>query len=407
MLKGAAAVVLIYLALVSIVKADDRLSSLRELLAPMRAVNHDDPDARGATPALTTAKHLTRDWIEQQLGAFTDIIDTQQVAVGFNQDLRKADLLCEAAQSSDDRCSEREPYWWDGTGYLRPLRIEKPYHDFLVVRTGMGILCGSDDSAYVYAWRGNHWHRVWQNEQPIEAGKYRPRYITGVRVSPPDNRSTHRLILSLEHEGWCSSNFYRVFYRLWGIADPLNDAAPKLLLDASQEAYIGMHEPPIEGSMGREDALIEYTVNSFDLDVFSYEVIRHYRTEGDRIARIDPIALEPRAFTEEWLRGRWAESASFTDPAGRARLESAHKQLGSHLSHAQYLGLPQRCRKDSELRQVGILSEEGHKSYFLLRWRPPYSFQMIDVRAEPRSDCNDSDDVVNSIKTLFPTQEWR
>jgi hypothetical protein len=48
---------------------DGQLAEIHALLAPMRAEKHEDPEMRGAAPALTTVKHRLRDWVEARLAS--------------------------------------------------------------------------------------------------------------------------------------------------------------------------------------------------------------------------------------------------------------------------------------------------------------------------------------------------
>jgi hypothetical protein len=42
--------------------------------------------------------------------------------------------------------------------------------------------------------------------------------------------------------------------------------------------------------------------------------------------------------------------------------------------------------------------------YFLVRWRPPYHFTMMDVRSKPWSLCHQKDEQADEWRTLFPTE---
>jgi hypothetical protein len=390
---------------------DARLAELRGLLAPMQAVgHHDDTEMRGATPELMTVKHRLRDWIESRLVGLEEDGDEQAFAAQLNDALRRAELFCRSTgKDAPDRCAERDNYW-DATGFLRPIRLDRQQGMALAVRTTVGILCGSDDSAYVYEWRHRRWQRLWQSEEAIERGKdYEPQVITGVRVSWPDKATKRRLVLSLGHWDWCTSNFHPVVFRLWRVAP--TGAKSELLVDEAPFAYFGVHDPPIEGSVGKNDALVEFTTVSLDINIFSYETVRHFKIAGAGVKRVDPIALSPRNFTEEWLKGDWAESATWSVPARRPTLQSWHAKAHSDHSGAQYVGAPGHCTKNLDLWQVGIDFSNSDKSlgvvYFLVRWQPPYHFEMVDVTTTPRADCNRTDEPGGALDTLFPIQDWR
>jgi hypothetical protein len=55
---------------------------------------------------------------------------------------------------------------WSLLGFLSRIKLYRPQHsEFLVLRTGAGIECGFDESAYAYEWSADKWRRFWQSEQ--------------------------------------------------------------------------------------------------------------------------------------------------------------------------------------------------------------------------------------------------
>jgi len=54
------------------------------------------------------------------------------------------------------------------------------------------------------------------------------------------------------------------------------------------------------------------------------------------------------------------------------------------------------------LWQVGFDFEKAQ--YFLIRWRPPYHFTMVDVSEHPWPDCAEEDREADEPRTLFPAQ---
>ncbi|HXZ01136.1 MAG TPA: hypothetical protein VEI03_14135 [Stellaceae bacterium] len=387
------------------------LLELHAQLAPMRATRGDS-EKRGATPALMAVKHELRDWIEAHLSRLAENGDEQALAVRLNEELAGADLFCKEKDNAKDRCAKDDGEW-EGTGFLEPLHFERQESGgLLMVRTGLGIFCGEDESAYLYEWHDGRWQRLWQTEQTIEPSKpYAPQFIAGLRASRPDDKTGRRLVMSLGYAGWCTSNWRRVFYRLWRV-DPAA-AAGTLLLDQAEYAYIGAHDPPLEGSVGTADALVELTIGSLDAGVHSYEAVRHYAISGDRIERIDPVALDPAAFTEEWLKNTWEQSAAWTPLRRRTFLRPWHIRFHADFIRGEYIGQPQRCGKTPDLWQVGIdlkdviEDKSSGIGYFFVTWQPPYHFEMIDIRSKPRADCNQPAPPGEGLETLFPIQGWR
>ncbi len=213
----------------------------------MRAPHSFPGVARGATPQLTVLKHQIRDWIESRLGELKWGGDAEGLAKRLNEALQDAKLFC--SQSSD--CPEQNLL-----GFLGPVRLSwEP--GFLAFETGVGVLCGDDESVYLYDLREGRWQRRLESEQNLYTEKdYVPQSIEAVLTSGPDKDGSS-LALILGTQPWCSSNWRDVYYRLWRIGP--HDPKPKLLLEeAGSFSYLAGYYP-IQGTVGNDDALIEFT----------------------------------------------------------------------------------------------------------------------------------------------------
>src|SRR5690349_21210056 len=112
-----------------------------------------------------------------------------------------------------------------------------------------------------------------------------------------------------------SSNWHPVYYRVWRVDSPQS----KLLIDKSDFAY-NRTDIFLIGSIGKDaifeqspvDVLIEFTERTIDGGVHNREAIRHYLVNGDQVRRVDPVALSPRDFVDEWLTDTWTESAKLS-----------------------------------------------------------------------------------------------
>ena len=356
-------------------------------------------ESRGSTPELTVIKHTLRDWIEPRLTALAADGDPTALARQLNAELKQAGLFCD----SEKQCPQQS---W--LGFLDSVRVyRQAWSEFLLVQTTVGIQCGFDASAYAYERSGDHWRRFWQSEQDdYREKKYLPQNLHAVLISPTDYRTDGEksayLVLTLGDLPWCSSNWRDVYIRVWrtkaGVAEP------KLLLDLSEGAYLGMHDPPIQGSVGPGDVLVEYTVASMEQ---SRPEIRHYVVDQDKVARVDPIALGPRDFVEEWFLRPWAEIARWTEPGARAKMQRRHR---ARHEASEFVYPTLHCGQAPDLWQVRIDFGDAVKQvpeYFLIRWRLPYRFTMVDVSDHPSAACTEEDPDADAYRTLFPVQDWR
>jgi hypothetical protein len=367
---------------------DTRLEQLRTTLLSLRAHANENLDVRGATPELTTAKHQLRDWIESRLEGLKSDGNTDDFARSINGTLVAAKM----PDGVDDQ---------NNLGTVLDVRLHRE-SGLLFVITSLGILCGEDDSAYAYQWSDGQWKRYWESgQEDYTPKKYLPQHIEGIHVWEPV-KERKRLVLTLGSETWCSSAWHNVYYRLWRI----DSAGTKLLLDETKLAWLRTYKY-IVGSVGgingqfegAEEALIEFTTGSIDGGVHNREVVRHYIIEGDRVRRVDPVALSPRDFVDEWLTHPWIESAGWSNAA--APLQSWHEKLRSGSVTGEF-DFPTKHCQTPDLWQVAY---DG--TYFLVRWRPPYHFTMMNVSDKPWPLCNKPDPQADEWRTLFSSQDWR
>jgi hypothetical protein len=394
---------IVLLALPLMAQSDPPLAGLRAELELFRTEFPGHSETRGASPRLTTIKHQLRKWIESQLVQLPsdpngdDGVETA-LAGRLNAELKREHLLREGEGTGIDD-------GWSRVGLLGDIRLDyKQRQAFLVVRTAVEVNCGFDESAYLYHWQNGRWSRIWETEQnTYTKDEYKVQLIRAVLVSPNFNETSPYYVLTLGTEPWCSSNWHDVYVRLWSLSS--SGREPKLLIDKSEWAFLGGHDIPVQGSVGRNDALIEYTVGSIDLGVFGREAVLHYSLTTDRAERIDPVALSPRDFVDEWLAEPWELSRLRSQPSALAALRQAHHDSGRD----EFIQPTRHCRTP-DLWQVGLGSTEGKKGpiYYLVRWRPPYHFTMLQVSQHPFPTCIEKDpDADDEYRTLFPVQDWR
>jgi hypothetical protein len=376
---------------------------IRTELKHIRAEGAQHKETRGAVPEFTTVKHQVRDWVESHFTHLQsdpndpDGGQAEALASQLNEDLNRAHLLCLAEEEclKDDQTA---------LGFLGPIQLEfKQREAFLILYTSLGIECGFDHSAYLYRWGQGRWKRIWQSEQNIYSEKeYTPQDIHAVLVSP-SFREGVPLVLTLGKYPWCTSNWQPVYVRLWRTNK--EGSEPKLLLDKTEIGYLGQHDIPIQGSVETNDALVEFAKGSIDPAAGDYDVVWHYTVHEDKVERVDPVALNPRDFTDEWLNQPWEQSQLWSQPSSRIALKRAHEVV----SKGEFMQPTLHCRQHPDLWQVGFDRSSARKDaiYFLVRWQPPYRFTMVQVLHHPSPDCADEDDNANEPKTLFPVQDWR
>jgi len=387
-------------------------------LAALRGHFSENPDTGGASSAFDPIKQALRDWLLAHLPREKPTEESvSELAEAINSSLKQADLFCPGGGGEEGPCTHDREFF--PLGYLDEVRLE--LHDwgdagiFLAARTAVGVSCGFDVSAYIFAWSAGGWRLAWQGEQS-DYGKehYRPGWIGEVGIGPRDEKTGTRLVLTLGSNPACQSNFQAAYLRLWRMGARLEDS--RLLLDRAETIYLGRNDPPLLGDVGLDDATVEFATPSIDLDVHNRETVFHFKASGDAIARVDPVALSPRDFLDEWLRRPWAESVLWTEPKHREELAERHRAIreGTDYVSGSFAEPTRRCTVRPGLWQVGIAlgaSEEERDqrqpTYFLIRWQPPYRFRMVDGADRPFPECFAPDPEADDWRTLFAGHGWR
>jgi hypothetical protein len=86
------------------------------------------------------------------------------------------------------------------------------------------------------------------------------------------------------------------------------------------------------------------------------------------------------------------------------------RRHGSPHTASEFTDPTLHCGQKPDHWQVPIDFGDGEKQareYFLIRWRPPYRFTMVDVGDRPWPGCVEPDPEADGVHTLFPVQDWR
>ena len=339
---------------------DSALQALRTTLVALRPLQDKNPDTRDATAQLTVAKHQFRDWVESRLVRFSASDNERALLAGLHEGLRDAKLFCE------DECN---PSY---LGYVDDVQIHRE-REFLVVQTSVGIRCGYDESAYLYNWSGSAWKRFFTVEQDVYTKQsYKPQTIHSLQISEPDAAGS-RLALGLGSRPGCASGFEPVYYRVWRIA---KGGTAQLLLDESKFANVG-EEPPIRGSVTANEVTVKFVLGGTEWG-FPWRATRHYSIEGQRLIQTGPTVVTPRDFVEEWLDA----------PVSKGALEVWQRRLHRTNGAGDFPDPPLQCPGSPDLWQISTrLTRDPLKTLFLVRWKEPYQFQMVQVSQGTESLC--------------------
>jgi hypothetical protein len=343
-------------------------ATLRPVLQQLRSGFDAHRATLGATEALTTVKHGLRAWVESQLIATPESVDTRALAAALHVALRDASLLC--LDMAGD-CAT------NALGYVDDVRVTHA-GEFLSVVTAVGINCGYDESAYAYTWRNGRWQRFWESEQTsYTADSYRPQQVHDVLISAP-GAAGRRLLATLGSQSGCTGGFKDLYARAWQFDAALGS---RRVLDWRTYADDGY--PPIQGRIGPDDLLVQYTTGGL-ADGDTHTAVRHFEIRNGVAVQIDPIAGRPHDFVLEWLSAPWEDSR--TRAASEALKE---KYTALHLEHpyGDFAEPTRRCTAGGDVWQVATRILDGPMRYYRVRWEVPFRFTMVDISETPFQDC--------------------
>jgi hypothetical protein len=129
--------------------------------------------------------------------------------------------------------------------------------------------------------------------------------------------------------------------------------------------------------------------------------------DQDEVLRVDPLALRPRDFVEEWFILPWTEISRWTESGARTKMQKRH---ASPPAASQFTDPTMQCGPTPDQWQVPIDFGEAEKQareYFPIRLRPPYRFTMVEVGDKPWPGSVEPDPAADEVRTLFPVQDWR
>lgn len=406
----------------------DRFDDLKQMLEAVRTTKASNSD-RDAGPELTPVKLAFRRWVEAQLPPTSkpgriegtivtpDPMSLSSLARQMNDALDKAQLTCGNFESDSYRCSGAPDNQQTERGYVGHLQLGLlDGGRYLLVVTSVGVLCGEDESAYLYKPGASGWKLVFASEQDdYRKGHYSVQNFTEIAVSPwagEGHADTPPLVATLGYGPWCSSTWSALITRLWRMSPA--SVSPKPLIDRTDGLWWGDDDFG-NATLTATDFLVQRVDRSIDDGVHHRMHVRHYRIgPGDRIQRVDPVALRPMDLVDEWLISDWNDAATWLERrTDRAEALRAHRKFKPYHRLYSFDGT-KRCRADKTLWQVALSREADEPSdhspswtlYFMVRWTAPYVFRLASVSSRSNRDCDIADPSGEEGAKLFPDTQW-
>lgn len=325
---------------------DSALDRLADSADRLRYVPEDDPDA--ARPLVARFERYLREWIETQLPKKPD---AEALLAKLRDGIARAGLSEEV-----------------GT-----LDVTHPLADTdaLLIVAGVTAPCGTRDSALLYEWTPGG---------PVLTLDSHGRTIVGVNFSPSDDHGD-RLALVAGREPDCGGRPRVLEFTLYRL--PAGAGTARVVYRDSHSAVRGEYR----AEMRPDRVRIELEGRTIDPAVTRTHVLR-FRVDAAQAVRIDPVALTPWEFADEWLTAPWGEMQTRSAPAverrlhrpgltGRLRYARACTRMRDHWQVAMELDKPDPSEDEDPVQTV----------YFLVRQYSGSRFEMAAAGGAPHAGC--------------------
>jgi len=253
------------------------------------------------------------------------------------------------------------------------------------------IECGMDSVLALFAPENNSWRRVLQwTSKPYKtvAGAF---WAFDYGVSPPDE-SGQWYVVTKSIAPWCSSTWSTILY---SVLRPVPDSVkPKVSFAGSDFMWWGSDD---EGRLVVE-------VNKFDLRFHAASIdggvhnrvwIRDFSVSGDTVRRIQPVAVSPRDFVDEWIVSPWKDASKWsarTESEGlREKHEHTRKSVGEYNS-------VRKCSDRPDHYQVALQGDDGRQLVYFQVIGSHAGYTMEAVGESPNAHCS-GPDIIESMAT--------
>jgi hypothetical protein len=334
--------------------------------------------ASSKTESSAAALHAAlRDWTESRLPADRGMLEitSGHLESDLQEELKAAGLAAPEAPDSVD-----QQWGYPGFGYVDVNFQRLPeLPDTLFVTAGASIPCGYEDTIYMYHFDAAGRKRVLA-DHPKEEGYG----DAELGLSDPDPQG-RRLLLIHRLSQQCASTWMGLTYSVDRLGVLPGDA--ETLLSGQHGFWMGNDGP--EFVLKPDELIMEFLDMSVDVVIHNRTQVHRYNfAEGVR--RLDPVALQPQDFAEEWLTRPWSEMESRSAPDTQEWHAKLHADfvLGNYQAVVPCTERPGRWMIELEINHIGEKDlSEPIDAYFLVRDLGNYRYRMESVSDDEPQGC--------------------
>jgi hypothetical protein len=258
-----------------------------------------------------------------------------------------------------------------------------PAPGLIAIVATFDIACGDDAMLLIYRRDTGSWREAlrWQSNgyDTVAGGLWSFDYA----VSPPDGAG-HWFVAVKSVAPWCSSTWSEIRYAVLRPGE--SAAAPKILGKASDSIWWGAEDVGTI-AVTKDSADIRFHAESIDDGVHNRVWIRHFHVSGDTVTRVQPVAVSPRDFVDEWIVSPWDQAKAWSLSSRMTLLHAAHEiAKGEKKDEGFEFASAQKCTDAPDHYQITLAPmDESKPSYFQVRGRT--EFTMLSVDRAPSRAC--------------------
>jgi hypothetical protein len=281
---------------------------------------------------------------------------------------------------------------WTGL-YLTDVWIEAQTvpdsRKLVAVRTSFEVPYGSDAELDVFAPdKDGHWSPVINLTSKPYKSIFGAFASFDYKISPHDAKGDW-FVVATHVNPWPTSCWQDLFT---DVVRPQDLGMEYQLFHDEQNGYICDDEAPYLRKVSADGFQTRFSISSLDEGQGSSVSLKTYKVTADEVTRIQPVALDPVNFVDEWTRNKWGDAQDWSASTNLTSLRKQHAEI-HHRGSGDFVS-DRSCAMTS-LREVGFeeLGENGGDGptwYFLVQ-KSGDSYTMLRVSRRPTQSCKGPD----------------
>ena len=311
--------------------AQDAVQTIRQL----RAIGLPNIDTRQTGPP-ARVPGLLRQLNHQLRALITDTLNDRSRLAFPSQE----EIIAELQAAGWDEIPSQK---WNAYGEISQIRFEGgPESDpgTLVVVTQLWIPCGTDPDSAIYVFQGSarEWKLVLAADADFDPVGDDQESGLQYRFSPPDPHGNWFLAIAHTPPA-CGPTPASLRYKI--LRPGPSPDQPQVVFDRREPVDPKFH-PPFRLQVD-EGWFALTRGKERKLDGEPGVSIERYQISGDQISRLQPLALKPEDFLDEWVSLGWDEAARWSAQSADADLQKWHSRINALANDSTEIEFVQPC----------------------------------------------------------------